>query len=295
MSRPDFLDPLATQVDPLAKPDEPLAKTDEPLATPDEPPAKPDDPLATQDDPPAQPHDTPPDPLATPHEPLATPAEPERIGGLGLYLPDAGAEGPSPAVLFVHGGSGTPLPGYASLVAARGVVGVTVDHDLDGPDAYSRADARLRAAIGRVRDDHRVDGDRIALWFFAGSGLLSAGWLRDPPDWLRCVALTNPLLDALPGHHVEPFFRPIAAVDDVGAAAWAGVAGAMRANALPIVLTRLDPERPEVAATVEAFTAAAEAAQASLTIVDGRTHVARPAITTAIDHVLSALRRPAYP
>lgn len=222
------------------------------------------------------------------------PPAPEFLDGVGWYLPDAGAEGPRPAVLFVHGGPETPLPGYASLMAAQGVVGATVDHDLDGPDAYSRAATRLRAAIGRARDDRRVDGDRIALWFFADSGLLSAGWLRDPPDWLRCVALTNPLLDALPGRPVEPFFRPIAAVDDVGAAAWAGVAGAMRANGLPIVLTRLDPERPEAAATVDAFVATAEAAEASLTIVDGRTHEARPAITTAIGHVLAALSRPRW-
>jgi hypothetical protein len=213
---------------------------------------------------------------------------------MDLNLP-AAATRPSPAVVFVHGGPDRSAPGYGAVMAARGVVGVTVEPDLDGdPDAYGQADAQVRTAIDQVRDDRRVDAGRIALWFFAGGGLLSAEWLRTPPPWLRCVALTYPLLDALPGRSVWPRFRPITAVEVVGAAAAAGVAGAMRAGELPIVLTRAGRERPEIAATVEAFVAAAEAADASLTIVDVATGRhggdARQAITVAVDHVLATLR-----
>jgi hypothetical protein len=225
----------------------------------------------------------------------SAPVEPERHDGMDLYLPEVAAGQPSPAVVVVHGGPDRPTPYHGSVIAARGVVGVTVDLDLDGgPEAYERADARVRTAIGQVRDDRRVDADRIALWFFADSGLLSAEWLRTPPEWLRCVALTYPLLDVLPDRLAWPRFRPITAVKVVGVAASAGVAGAMRAGELPIVLTRVGGERPEIATAVEAFVATAEAANADLTIVDaaaGRdTDETRLAFTVAVDHVLATLR-----
>jgi hypothetical protein len=95
----------------------------------------------------------------------------------------------------------------------------------------------------------------------------------------------------------ESGFRPIDAVEAVRAAA-VGVAGAMRANALPIVLTRVGLERPELAATVAHFVAAARTAEASLTIIDvlaGRhafdtlddTDASRLAVARAVDHVLA--------
>ena len=221
-------------------------------------------------------------------------SRPDAIDPMDLYLP-AAADRPRPAVVVVHDGSDRPAPGYGSVPAARGVVGATVDVDLDGgPDAYERADARVRTAIGQVRDDRRVDAGRIALWFFADSGLLSAEWLRNPPEWLRCVALTHPLLDVLPDRTAGPRFRPITAVEVVGVAAAVGVAGAMRAGELPIVLTRVRGERPGIATAVEAFVATAEAAKADLTIVDvaaGRhTDEARRAFTVAVDRVLATLR-----
>jgi len=247
-------------------------------------------------------------------EPFVSPVDPvvpERRGAVDLYLPAAGG-GPDatrPVVVFVHGG---PLPpslmpkprdwpvyqGYGSLLASRGAVAAVVEHDLHGVDSYERSAVQVRAAIDLVRGDARVDGDRVALWFFSGGGPLGAQWLRDPPEWLRCVALSYPLLDALPGFPLGPGFRPVEAVRAVGDAAAAGVAGAMRANALPIVLTRVGLERPELAATVEAFTAEAGVAGAELTIVDvpnGRhafdvldhTDESRQAVTAAVDRVLA--------
>lgn len=237
------------------------------------------------------------------------PVDPERGETADFYLPDASAGPARPALVLVHGGpvpaDRRPTPrdwpvyrGYGSLLAGRGVVAVTFDHPLHGPDAYPRSAGRLREAVERAREHPRVDGDRIALWFFSGGGPLSAGWLRDPPPWLRCVALTYPRLG---GSALEPDFRPVDAVEAVGAAAAAGVAGAMRANALPIVLTRVGLERPDIAATVAQFVAAAQAAEANLTIVDvpaGRhafdtlddTDASRQAVTEAVDHVLATLR-----
>ncbi|MEU6383900.1 alpha/beta hydrolase [Streptomyces bauhiniae] len=177
----------------------------------------------------------------------------ERRGSVDLYLPD-GQEA-RPAVVFVHGG---PLPagirptprdwpaftGYAGLAARLGAVGVTLDHRLHAPDDLARAAEDVSAAVDLVRAHPRVDGDRVALWFFSGSGPLSAPWLSAPPPWLRCLAANYPLLEPLPGHRTDgDRFRPAAAVRG--------------ARDLPIVLTRVGLEDPVLDATVERFLDAA--------------------------------------
>ncbi|MEV7867158.1 alpha/beta fold hydrolase [Streptomyces sp. NPDC088124] len=173
---------------------------------------------------------------------------------------------PSPAIVFVHGG---PLPadtrptprdwplftGYGRYAASLGAVGVTVDHRLHGLTDYARAAEDVVAAVERVRADPRVDGERVALWFFSGGGLLLADWLAAPPPWLRCVAATYPVLAPIPGWSlVEPRFRPAARIAGAGP--------------LPIVLTRVGRERPEIAATVEEFLTAAEGSGARVEVID---------------------------
>jgi acetyl esterase/lipase len=220
---------------------------------------------------------------------------PERHGRVDLYLPEATQ--PRPAVVFVHGG---PLPadlrptprnwptfqGYASIVAARGVVGVILDHRLHSPADYPLAADDVAAAVELARADRRVDADRVAVWFFSGGGLLMADWLRTPPTWLRCVAASFPVLAPVRDWVVDPRFRPIEAVAEVGE--------------LPIVLTRVGREDPEIAATVEAFVVAAGECGARLDIIDvpdGRhsfdmldhTEQSRHAVRRAIDAVLTAV------
>ncbi|MGW1733533.1 alpha/beta hydrolase [Streptomyces sp. NPDC001999] len=188
----------------------------------------------------------------------------ERIGSVDLYLPDA--DGPRPAVVFVHGGPVAaelrPTPrdwpvytGHARYAASRGVVGVTVDHGLYALTDYAQAADDIAAAVELVRDDPRVDADRIALWFFSAGGLLCADWLAAPPRWLRCVAANYPVLAPLPGWSaVDARFSPVAAVRTAGE--------------LPIVLTRAGLEHAEFAATVEEFLAAAKAVDARTEIID---------------------------
>jgi acetyl esterase/lipase len=187
----------------------------------------------------------------------------ERDGDVDLYVPDG--EGPHPAIVFVHGG---PLPaevrprprewpvfrGYGSLAASRGVVGVTVDHRLYDPFAYPAAAEDVAAAVERVRKDPRVDADRIAVWFFSGGSPLLAGWLRTPPSWLKVLAATYPLLGSMAGWELDARFLPVEAVAEAGD--------------VPIVLTRVGRERPELAVLVEAFVDAARACGARLEIVD---------------------------
>ena len=230
-------------------------------------------------------------------QPFVIPIEPraaERHGTVDLYLPDNVAR-PCPAVVFVHGG---PIPaelrptprdrpvylGYGSLCAARGVVGVTIDHRLHDVSRYPLAAEDVDSAVEFVRADGRVDGARVALWFFSGGGLLLADWLRMPPDWLRCVAATYPVLTPAPDWDAR--FRPIDAVASAGR--------------LPIVLTQVGRERPSFAAGVAAFIEAARGCEARLEVIDvpngqhgfdtlDHTDESRDAVMRAVDSVLSSL------
>ncbi|WP_217168124.1 alpha/beta hydrolase [Streptomyces sp. AC512_CC834] len=188
----------------------------------------------------------------------------ERHGTVDLHLPDA--EEPRPAVVFVHGGpvpaDARPTPrdwptltGYARLAAEGGAVGVVLDHRLHDLTDYPRAAADVAAAVELVRADPRVDADRIALWFFSGGGLLAADWLDTPPAWLRCLAATYPILAPLPNWGLSGTrFRPARAVAGAGA--------------LPVVLTRVGLEMPEIAATVEEFLTAAKDCGADVEVID---------------------------
>ncbi|MEC4015374.1 alpha/beta hydrolase [Streptomyces sp. H27-D2] len=221
----------------------------------------------------------------------------ERVGRVDLHLPDA--DQPRPAVVFVHGGPvppGTrPTPrdwptfvGYGRYVASLGAVGVTVDHRLHSLGDYGRAAEDVAEAVELVRADPRVDGQRVALWYFSGGGLLSADWLAAPPPWLRCVAATYPVLAPLPNWGLaDTRFRPAAAVSAAGQ--------------LPIVLTRVGLERAEIAVTVEEFLTAAKDCDANIEVVDvplghhgfetiDHTEQARHAVDHAVRSVLGHLR-----
>ncbi|MFC9247649.1 alpha/beta fold hydrolase [Streptomyces sp. NPDC057136] len=221
----------------------------------------------------------------------------ERVGEVDLHLPDG--DGPRPAVVFVHGG---PLPagarptprdwptfvGYGQYVANLGGIGVTLDHRLHDFTDYGRAARDVADAVELVRADPRVDGERVALWYFSGSGILSADWLAAPPPWLRCVAASYPVLEPLPNWTlVDPRFRPAATVRGAGG--------------LPIVLTRVGLERPEIMATVEEFLTAAKECDANIEVIDvpsghhsfesiDHTDEAREAVEHAVRTVLGHLR-----
>ncbi|MGR6320923.1 hypothetical protein Q2K19_21150 [Micromonospora soli] len=223
----------------------------------------------------------------------------ERHDQVDLHLPSG--DGRRPAVLLVHG---VPLPpgapdprewllyrGYGALLAEQGVVAATPRLPLlHTPADLAAAAAQLVAAVDLVRADPRVDPERLALWFFSGSGLLLGDWLRDPPRWLRALAATYPLFAPLPGWAVEPRFRPLDVLAEAGAAP-------------PLVLTRAGQERPEVAAGTEAFLAEAARRGTRVRVVDvpdGRhgfdaldhTDQSRAAVRTARDEVLRLLNAP---
>lgn len=189
----------------------------------------------------------------------------ERTENVDLYLPPAD-RGPHPAVVFVHGGpvprDARPTPrdwpgltGYARLAAGHGVVGVTLDHRLHAVTDYDTAAADLADAVERVRADPRVDADRVALWFFSGSGPLTADWMREPPPWLRCLAANYPVMAPLPNWgRLGSRFHPADAIAHAGS--------------LPIVLVRAGLEAAAVATTVEEFLAAAHRCGAEVEVID---------------------------
>ncbi|MFF9765356.1 alpha/beta hydrolase [Streptomyces sp. NPDC014636] len=220
----------------------------------------------------------------------------ERTGRIDLHLPRA--DGPRPAVLFVHGGpvdaARRPTPrdtpfylGYGRYAASLGAVGVTLDHRLHALTDYAKAAEDIAEAVDRVRADPRVDPDRIALWFFSAGGLLAADWLAAPPPWLRCLALTCPVLAPPPGWEtVDARFRPVAAVRGAGR--------------LETVLTRAGLEHPSFAATVQQFLDASAECGAAVEIIDvphgrhgfealDRTEESRAAVERAMTAVLRLL------
>ncbi|MFI7547923.1 alpha/beta hydrolase [Actinoplanes sp. NPDC049599] len=195
---------------------------------------------------------------------LSPPArKPERTDTVDTYVPDGA--GPFPVVVVVHG---APLPpgletpprdwplyrGYGELLAAEGMLTVVPGYQLPitpGPDGlvldYATAAARIAAAVTAARADPRADPDRVVLWFFSGGGMLSAGWLRDAPPWLRGVALTYPVVTPLPGMAAAPGFdAPAEAVGE---------------GAPPLLLTRVGREHPGFAAGVADFLTQAAAVE----------------------------------
>ncbi|MGW1342060.1 nuclear transport factor 2 family protein [Kribbella sp. NPDC002412] len=215
----------------------------------------------------------------------------DRLGEIDFYRPAGTAR--TGAILFVHGGPGPAglevLPrewpvyrGYATAAARRGVVAAVVDHSLiHGFDQLVTAADEVEAAIGVLRSDPRVDPDRVALWFFSGAGLLAGEWLDSRPDWLRCVALTYPLLATPPG--VEELVN---AAEVIG-----------KHKDLPVLLTRAGLELEELAGPVAEFVSAGGTALDIIDVPKGHhgfdmldhTEESRAAVAKALDWAIAHL------
>ncbi len=216
--------------------------------------------------------------------------------GLQLNLPDASE--PAPAVLLIHGvpyrADGKPLPsawqiyqGYAAQLAAHGSVAAVVDHSPDGLPDDDRSLTALSKAIAAVRAHPRVDATRVALWFFSGGSPLSVGFLESPPDWLRCIALTYPVL----GDSELVTIRGVHPLDAVRGA-----------RGLPLVMTVVGRELPDVALTQPPFIEAARVAGVDLELIEvpeGRhgfdvldhTEESRQAVAAALSAVTQVVSR----
>ncbi|MEU2348384.1 hypothetical protein [Modestobacter sp. NPDC049651] len=170
--------------------------------------------------------------------------DPVDRGGTDLYLPADG--GRPPVVLLVHGLFEQPPPvsprrtpffrAYASQLAHRGVAAAVFDHELTGGMRYPQAAETLDRVLSELRGGGEVDGDTVAVWFFSGGGPLAYPLLAAGHDWLRCVALTYPLL---PTEDIPGWPSLSDAVDGLGST--------------PVVLTLVEHEIPGFVAGQQAL------------------------------------------
>lgn len=198
-----------------------------------------------------------------------------------LYLPDA--DGARPAVVFVPGPMPADYPvrprkwpmftGYGRLLAGRGLAAAVVNLPYHSPTRWAEVSEALPGVVEAVRGHAGVDGERVALWAMSGGGLLVGGWLADSPPWLRCLALTYPLLG-----DVTP--RP----------------------GRPVVLTRVGQEQPRLQATVDRFLTQADETGTAVHVIDvpnghhgfdvaDHTDESRQAVLAAVDYVAANLAR----
>ncbi|MGY1857608.1 dienelactone hydrolase family protein [Modestobacter sp. SYSU DS0290] len=184
------------------------------------------------------------------------PVEPADHGDFDLYLPEQ--SGRPPVVVLVHGLFEQAPPvsprrtpffrAYAAQLVQRGMAAAVFDHELTGGMRYPEAAATLDSVLSAVRVSSEVDGDRVAVWFFSGGGPLAYPLLAAGHDWLRCAALTYPLLptEDVPG--------------------WPSLADALHGlGDTPLVLTLVEHELPAFVAGQQALR---EARPAGLTTID---------------------------
>jgi dienelactone hydrolase len=211
--------------------------------------------------------------------PAAGPAR--RHDDFDVYLPEGA--GPFPAVVIVPGPSPAVYPvrprdwplftGYGRLLASRGVVAAVVDMPYHSPREWSPASEALPGIVESVRGLDEVDADRIAAWAFSGGGLLVGKWFADSPPWLRCLALTYPLV---------------------------GPSADQLAPGRPLVLTQVGLESPELQATVDHFLSRAAETGTAVHVIDvpnghhgfdvaDHTEESRHAVRTAVDLVVEHL------
>ena len=215
-------------------------------------------------------------------------------GEFDLYLPEGG--GRPPVVVLVHGLFPAPPPvsprrtpffrAYAAQLVQRGIAAVVLDHELTGGMRYPEAAATLDRTLAAVRADSDVDGGSVAVWFFSGGGPLAYPTLAAGHGWLRCVALTYPLLptEDIPG--------------------WPSLSDALAGlGRTPMVLTVVEDEIPDFVAGQRALLAAPPPGLTTIEVPGAQhgfdtgpdTEHGRAAVVAALDAVAGHLRGSSRP
>jgi len=170
--------------------------------------------------------------------------------GFDVYRPKD-ADGPLPAAVIVPGPVPELVPsrpfrwplfaGYGRLMASRGVLGVVLDLPYHNVSDAAGLSETMPGIVESVRALDEVDGDRVALWGVSGGALLLGTWFAESPAWLRCLALTYPLLGA-PTERLRP--------------------------GRPLVVTRVGQERPDMQVEVDRFLSHAIASGVAVQVID---------------------------
>ncbi len=137
---------------------------------------------------------------------------------MDVYVPPDLPEGERLAgVVFVHGG---PVPlsaqpknwgvfvSYGELMAASGLVGVTLNHRYEDTADLGQSADDIATAIHFIRENaasFHLDPGRLCVWVFSGGGLHVSALLRDQPAFLRCIVAYYAVLDS----PANPEFSPM--------------------------------------------------------------------------------------
>jgi dienelactone hydrolase len=168
---------------------------------------------------------------------------------MDLHRP-AGRHDPVPAVLLVHGEADPALlrgvrgwgqyTGWGRLLAAQGLAAVVFEHRAIEEAGIAAVDADVDAAVAAVADraaELGLDGGRLGLAGFSAGAMLASRAIARAPRRFRCAALCYGPPDLAP----EPALPPVLVVragrdhPDLNGAVDAFVAAALAAN-LPVEL-----------------------------------------------------------
>ena len=199
---------------------------------------------------------------------------------MDVYLPPGLTAGERrPAVVLVHGGALPPnlltepkewgqFRSLGELLAASGFVAVTFNHRFFAMSALAEPESDLVALLERIRggsDDLRIDGGRIGLWAFSGSGLLLARPMRESPPFVRALVSYYAILDpsglekARPGSITDRIARDFSPLRVL----------AERGNAIPpLLIARAGLDRPQINESVDRFVLLALEKNADLELVN---------------------------
>ena len=119
-----------------------------------------------------------------------------------------------PGVVFIHGG---PLPAdlrplpkdwgvyksYGELIAASGMIGITLNHRFHGWEQLEQAMGDVTAALRYIQthgDALNLDGERLCLRAFSGGGSLLSGALNKEYAGVKCLIAYYAMLDLQQAH-----------------------------------------------------------------------------------------------
>ncbi|MCI0573731.1 MAG: alpha/beta hydrolase [Myxococcaceae bacterium] len=190
-------------------------------------------------------------------------------GQLDLYLP-AGARGPLPVVVLLHGRVPAEVPAarprewaqyqdWGAILAGHGFAAVVFNHPLSTRDPRVSTVAQVvQEALAWVRvhaAEHRLAPERVALVGFSAAGLALPEAVRRDRGALKALVAWYPLLAHQTGANHPP---PEPSVEERHAATFTAATGLLRERQLPLLVVRAGADQvPELLPLLDAGVAAA--------------------------------------
>lgn len=116
-----------------------------------------------------------------------------------------------PGVVFIHGGPvpvDGPLPthwgqyrSWGELIAASGLVGVTLCHRYHNYTCLEQANSDITTALNYIRkhaEEFNLDPDHLGVWACSGGGPFLGPIFQNQPKFVRCIISYYAILDLRP-------------------------------------------------------------------------------------------------